>query len=99
MDVERCTARGRTREVRLNRIYLDPKRPRPSRREVVTRFVCGALFGLLLTGIVWVFVPWRFPSSISIGILIATAIPLICGALAAYLGDEFWERVFGRSLL
>jgi hypothetical protein len=83
----------------MPRIYFDPARSRPSRGEAITRFTFGAVFGLVSLGAVWLFAPWRLPSSLGLGILLLTVVPLICGGLAAYCGDEFWERVFSRSLL
>lgn len=67
----------------------------PSERDVLTltvRFLCGFVFGVLLTG---------FPVMIALDDtgeprwIYVLAASFLCGLLAALLGDAFWRRLAG----
>lgn len=75
---------------------MDDIRPgRPDAFAYVVRFVCGALLGAVLAGSILLrayFRPgWYEPWSPK---LIVVVVVLLCGGLAAFLGDRFWYSIF-----
>jgi len=65
-----------------------------SKSEQVTRFVCGALLGVMIA----VAITYKFDvSSLIWKAGIAFVSILGCGILALVQGDRFWQAVFGSS--
>ena len=64
----------------------------PDREEKVIRFVCGAVVG----GIFGFFASARIFETVESALLFTTITALICGFLAMYEGNEFWEWL-GRN--
>ena len=67
-----------------------------SKSEQVTRFVCGALLGVVFA----VAITYKFDVS---SLIWKTGIALVsilgCGILALVQGDRFWQAIFGSSRL
>ena len=63
----------------------------PDTLEKIIRFICGVIFGLLisvnLVGYIIVF------ESTYISVLIIFAVSFVCGFLAMKKGDSFWESI------
>ena len=79
------TLAGRDTGVRSDNLN-DPRNP----LTFAIRFTCGALLGVLVGFGMWgtTFPMVSAPTAISI-VAVTT---VICGLLAAYLGDEFWTK-------
>ena len=94
MEREGCrlseAAASRSVKVKMD-IHEDPL---VSQEEKVTRFGCGAVFGLFFG----FFLVLKF-SLASLGIAAVTIVGAIgiCGFLALRYGDEFWYAIFGRG--
>jgi hypothetical protein len=68
-------------------IYEEPE---PDKAEKITRFGCGALFGVVIG--IGLAIRFAFSSLGFIAAIIVGAI-LICGYLALKFGDEFWPSI------
>jgi len=64
-----------------------------SETEKKTRFIFGALFGVIVS----VFIIYRFDLSTLASTLVSVVVILACGILALIHGDRFWIAIFGEG--
>jgi len=84
---------AQTRIPRSPNRKIDWRTPPPTDRfEFWVRFVCGALFGALISARLY-FALYERPTTLT---LIAAGLVLGCGLGAARYGDQFWRSVLGR---